>query len=153
MKKKSQFLWSLLKHKWFVLIAGVFFRRKLGIGIPLGTLILHDWSKFTQFQFQAYTDQFFGGGSDQFQAAFKEHYTVEPHHPEAWILDDPPDFRCRMHGLALREMIIDWMGSGRTYTGSWNMQEWLNQNLYKKPLSPGTLVRVKEIVTALGYVV
>lgn len=40
-----RFAWVILKHKWFVLLAG------LEVGVPLWRLIIHDWSKFTPAEF------------------------------------------------------------------------------------------------------
>lgn len=28
------------------------------------------------------------------------------------------------------EMVADWLGSSYVYTGSWDMEEWLNKNFY-----------------------
>ncbi len=48
-----------LKHKWFVLLAGLRVRK-----IPLWRLIIHDWSKFTKYELPHYERQFFGDKGD-----------------------------------------------------------------------------------------
>lgn len=156
-----RYLLSLLKHKWFVFVAGLRFRYELGMGLSLWMLLIHDWSKFTPFQFYAYSHQFQGGGCDKFPMAWERHYRTEPHHPEAWVMKCPSYsdglikdcfiVPVRMDELDIREMIIDWMGASRTYTGSWNMQSWLDRELTKKPFSDETLKRTKEILVELGY--
>lgn len=54
-----QFLKSLLKHKYYVFIAG----RKLGIGF--WQLLVHDWQKFTPAEFPKYTRYFFRDKSNE----------------------------------------------------------------------------------------
>ena len=41
MKAHLRYLGYVLRHKWFVLVAG------LKVGAPLWRLLIHDWSKFT----------------------------------------------------------------------------------------------------------
>lgn len=38
----------------------------------------------------------------------------------------------------VREMVADWMGASRAYTGSWDMRSWLDKNLPKMRLHPET---------------
>lgn len=53
MKKYVKFLWSLLRHKWFVFV------ESCKLGIPwLG--IIHDWSKFLPSEFIPYAKYFYG---------------------------------------------------------------------------------------------
>jgi len=35
-------------------------------------------------------------------------------------------------------MIADWMGAGRAYVGSWDIRDWLDDNLPRMALNPET---------------
>jgi hypothetical protein len=54
MKAHLRYLSYVLRHKWFVLLAG----RKAGA--PLWRLLIHDWSKFTPAEWGAYVAYFYG---------------------------------------------------------------------------------------------
>jgi hypothetical protein len=49
-----RYLRYIVRHKWFVLLAG------LKTGAPLWRLIVHDWSKFTPREWFAYARNFYG---------------------------------------------------------------------------------------------
>jgi hypothetical protein len=50
------------------------------------------------------------------------------------------------------EMVADWMGSGRAYTGDWDMTDWLSRNLSRIKIHNKTRGRVEKIlVDKLGY--
>ena len=129
-----------LKHKWFVFLAG---RR---LGVPVWRLIIHDWSKFTPSELPHYGRRFFGGDPDQegFARAWVHHQNHNPHHWEYWVtrsdhrigisgdsnnavaLDMPEDY--------VREMVADWCGASRAYTGSWSILKWVEANIGKMNL-------------------
>jgi Family of unknown function (DUF5662) len=46
----------------------------------------------------------------------------------------------------IREMVADWLGASRAYTGSWYIDSWLEKNLPKMNLHRDTKRRVLEIV-------
>jgi hypothetical protein len=54
MKKHFQYLSYVVRHKWFVLLAG------LRTGAPLWRLIIHDWSKFLPCEWFPYVNYFYG---------------------------------------------------------------------------------------------
>lgn len=139
----------LLRHKWFVLQAGV----RIG-GIPLWRLLVHDWTKFLPVEFVGYARWFFGIRSlDRWAKAWHHHQRHNAHHPEyytlAWRGD--PDF---YHGLGqrvadcvvvlpmpyvhVREMLVDFMASSKAYTGSWDITAWLAENFPKMRLHTET---------------
>lgn len=111
--KHWRYLTYVLRHKWFVFVAG------LKRGVPIGQLIVHDWSKFLPSEWWPYADYFYGhdGGSwapvlamakaatgtkveperralyeeayrrfDAFMLAFVKHLHRNPHHWEHWVL-------------------------------------------------------------------
>jgi hypothetical protein len=133
-----RFLKSLILHKWYVFRAGI----RLG-GIPIWRLIIHDWSKFGPWEFGRYARNFFGdyGKSavdrdeidEDFAVAWLHHENLNPHHVGYWIprtaqFEGKP---LRMPDTYVREMVADMMGASKAYTGSWDMQNWINENLHR----------------------
>lgn len=141
-----KYLKSLMLHKWYVFLAG------LKTGVPVWRLIVHDWSKFSFSEFGPYARYFFGdypswendrlairfptysGKTKEsvaldFDYAWLNHQNKNPHHWQYWILvyDDDPKVSSAlpMPETYVREMVADWMGASKTYTGDWNMSEWL----------------------------
>src|ERR1041384_1906335 len=53
MNKYWAYFQYILRHKWFVFLAG------LKTGAPIWLLIIHDWSKFLPSEFFPYTDYFY----------------------------------------------------------------------------------------------
>ena len=158
-----RFLWSLLRHKWFVLQAG------LEVGcIPLWRLIAHDWSKFTLVEFGRYARWHFSdvGDKEQWAAAWLHHQGLNPHHPEYWLLSwrGDPDFydgvgekvadyivALPMPMTYVREFIADLMGASRAYTGSWDISAWLNREGLKWYLHSDTIMRIASVMIDRGY--
>lgn len=154
---------SLLFHKWYVFKAGLIVGN-----IPLWRLIIHDWSKFTPVEFINYSRHWHGSNSVKGWAkAWLHHLHHNPHHPEYWLLSwrGSPDFYNGLgQGVAefvtvlpipetyVREMVADWMGASKVFTGSYDISRWLNQNGPKMLLHNDTEIRLDEIMTELGYV-
>ena len=122
-----KYLWLTIKHKAFV------FRAGLRTGAPIWRLIIHDWTKFTPAEAPHYGRQFFGDKSDPlgFSMAWLHHQRNNPHHWEYWVpitghnRDGYGDLEpLPMPDWAMREMIADWMGAGRSYEGKWPDQSW-----------------------------
>lgn len=141
MKAHLRYLSYVVRHKWFVFVAG------LRMGAPLWRLLIHDWSKFTPTEWGPYVRQFFNtdgsrrrvrrpdGGYDpnaqaiEFRRAWLSHQRNR-HHWQAWVsigesgsLDPLP-----MPDSYIREMVADWMGAGRAITGRWGVREWYSAN-------------------------
>jgi len=117
-----RYLAATLKHKWFVLRAG------LRTGAPIWRLLIHDWTKFLPSEAPHYGRRFYGGGGDAlgFAYAWNHHSKANPHHWEYWIpvtsqksspvkAGEP----LPMPEWAVREMVADWLGAARAYEGSW----------------------------------
>ena len=151
------YFWLTIKHKWFVLLAG------LSTKTPLWRLIIHDWTKFTPSELPHYQRQFFGKADDPkgFMTAWLHHQNHNPHHWEYWIPRsghkrcDPPyedNKPCTMPMWAVREMVADWLAAGRTYEGKWPKLDnwtWLNKHLSKMQLSPQTRIKVAYVLKEL----
>jgi hypothetical protein len=54
MRKHWLYLKYVVRHKWFVFVAG------LRVGAPLWRLLIHDWSKFLPSEWRAYARFFYG---------------------------------------------------------------------------------------------
>ena len=63
----------------------------------------HDESKFSEEEFEAYAQYFYGTKDNDFEfnEAWKHHYLNNPHHPEYWLGEDMPY-------IYILEMICDW---------------------------------------------
>jgi hypothetical protein len=144
------YFWATLRHKWFVLIAGL----RLG-GIPLWRLLTHDLSKFGPGEYPHYQRRFYGPNNDPlgFALAWNHHENSNPHHWGHWIARSGPfaGQPLPMPRSYAREMVADWMGASRAYTGSWDMTEWLRGHLVEMCLHSVTAGYVREALADLDY--
>lgn len=109
-----RYLWYVLRHKWFVFVAGRV------LGVPILQLIIHDLSKFSAVEWPAYARimPYFGRFKDAppewvkaFDRAWEHHWQNNPHHPEYWARHGGPV--PAMPDVYTREMVADWYGAGR----------------------------------------
>jgi hypothetical protein len=119
-----QYLRAVLRHKWFVFLAG------LG-RVPLWRLLIHDWSKFTPAEWPQYARSFYGPQprsqqvKDDFDRAWLHHQKFNLHHWQYWVMheDSGKVFCLPMPGVYREEMLADWRGAGRAYgnadTAAW----------------------------------
>jgi hypothetical protein len=145
---------SLLKHKWWVLVAGV------NLGVPLWRLLVHDWHKFLPAEFGPYARHWHlrGEGAERphdpgFTYAWLHHENHGAHHWGYWIPRSGKKafLPLPMPETYVREMVADWLGASRVYTGSWDMTDWLARNLDRMTLHPLTRARVDAVLVELGY--
>lgn len=145
---------SLREHITYVQEAG----RKIGVFPSL--LEVHDQSKWSIFEFPGYAQHFKGGGDpDGFAAAWLHHIHYNPHHWQHWIFPDgytPKGSKVEggvveMTGIYVLEMVADWMGAGRAYTGSWDMADWLSENMPRIKVHSATAKYLVSILRGLGY--
>lgn len=133
--------WYVIRHKWFVAVAG----RKLGV--PLWRLIIHDASKLTPAEWGPYVRRFYSGKAgaldktndpDDFHHAWVHHWHHNAHHWEHWLtFDGTGGYRpLRMPTVLVREMVADWMGAGRAITGQWDIIPWYSTNSTRMTLHP-----------------
>lgn len=135
-----RYLWYMVKHKWFVFLAG------LKTGVPIWRLIVHDYQKFTPSEWNPYVDKFFGGRDSfevrhAFDLAFFHHVRVRggKHHWQYWVWPERTHFvdgSKRISVIAheipdvyIREMVADWSGAGRAITGDPDPREWFRKQL------------------------
>lgn len=138
----------LLKHKWFVFIAGC------RLGVSPYRLLIHDWSKLTPAEWPQYARSFYGQQprSDEvkadFERAWLHHQHKNPHHWQHWVLreDSGATKTVPMPDKFLLEMLADWYGAGRTQTGKWQAHLWYENNKDKLVLHPETRARVEMLL-------
>lgn len=167
-----KYLHYVLRHKWFVFVAG------LKTKAPLWNLIIHDWSKFLPDEFIPYAQYFYNKEKqategldaiglyglaelapygfyikDKFNFAWLYHQRRNKHHWQYWYLkqDNDPDFPLPMPDKYMREMVADWAGAGRAITGAWSVCEWYEKNKVKIQLYPDTRVAVEKLLNETKF--
>ena len=149
MKKHIQYLWYVVKHKWYVFLEC----RKQGI-IWLG--ITHDWSKFLPSEWFPYVNFFYGEpkkdirdetgyykpyntGDVKFDFAWLLHQKRNKHHWQYWILaqDDGKTMVFNIPRKYRKEMLADWIGAGKAQ-GTPNTKIWYEKNKDKMALHKAT---------------
>jgi hypothetical protein len=134
--KHLRYLWYVLCHKWYVLVAGVRWTKA-----PLWRLLIHDWSKFLPSEWGPYVDFFYGplGGrgravvDNEFDRAWLFHQRRNPHHWQYWVLlrDSGRERPLKMPDPIAREMVADWLAlSGRRSVVGWYLGERRNMRLH-----------------------
>ena len=162
----ARYLAYVLRHKWWVLVYGLHF------GVPLWRLIVHDASKFSAAEWGPYVRKFYGGSSprdatgaydqnaqgDEFKAAWRHHWTSNPHHWEFWAhmqhplltmpvpLDDPWE----MPETYVREMVADWHGAGRAQGKGDDVSAFYRANGPRMRLHPDTRALVERLLLLIG---
>ncbi len=159
MRPHLRYLSYVLRHKWFVLVAGL----RVG-GIPLWRLLVHDWSKFTPAEWGPYAEWFYGYHGQTWEGveeshevytrriaydrAWLHHQHANPHHWQHWLLrlDDGPTLFLEMPEHFAREMVADWLGAGRAITGRWDVREWYGRNAERILLHRNTRQLVERLI-------
>lgn len=136
-----KYFWYLMRHKFFVYIAG----RRLGCG--RFQLLIHDASKFSKAEWTPYVNRFYRKIEDksEFGRALFHHYEQNPHHPDFWV-DNITGFVMPIPLYFVREMVADWMGAGRAKTGKWDIVEWYSKHQNKMKLHPITRTVVESLI-------
>lgn len=150
MKHHLKYMIYLLKHKYFVLRAGLFFRA------PLWRLLIHDYSKFLPGEWLPYSRYFYlkGYGDKEeekqaFNVAWLKHQHRNPHHWQYWVLKEDSG---KLKPLPIpekhvREMVADWTGAGKAITGKWlDVYTWYEREKNKMIIHPDTRRLVEEIL-------
>jgi hypothetical protein len=168
-----RYLVYVLKHKWFVLVAG------LHLGAPLWRLLIHDLSKFRPSEWKPYVDKFYNPAlqhaetwdafarygvcelaplgffaEDRFTVAFLHHCRRNPHHWQYWVKTERPGltYPLEIPEPILREMVADWAGAGRAITGSWDLRAWWAKNRQGMLLASSQIGHIEALVEAFSRV-
>lgn len=153
--KHFRYLKYLIRHKWFVFLAG------LKTGAPLWRLIIHDWSKFLPCEWLPYVEKFYGEWRSRvakypsdilihqaFDHAWLHHQHANPHHWQHWVLreDSGQTKLLEIPEYFVREMVADWAGAGRGITGKWEVVSWYEQNKTKIQLHDHSRLLVEQLL-------
>lgn len=150
----TRFYDTLILHISCVQEAGV------KLGVPEYQLENHDLSKFTSNEFAAYAKHFQGGGApDEFSLAWLHHLHFNEHHWQYFIFPDGFSLKgsqveagvMPMPEYFALEMVADWQGASKAYTGSEDMTEWLWKNIPRISLHSTTAKFVRNTLRGLGY--
>ena len=152
---KKKYLDGLKAHVAFVFEAAEL------IGVPREWIFSHDHSKWSDAELEPYAHGFGGEKSNpaSFARAWLHHLHANPHHWQHWIFPDHYEVSGAgmVNGILpmprryYMEMICDWMGASRVYTGSWRMDDWLEKNMGRITLHPTTARFVRTELDMLGY--
>ncbi len=142
MKAHWRYLKYVLRHKWYVFVAG------RALGLPIWQLLIHDLSKFSRAEWTPYVDYFYGSWPREdndayerhaFQAAWRHHWQHNPHHPELWAggPDGDPYKRVQMPLRFVAEMVADWYGAAMAQ-GKEDCWAWYRKNYDRYPITLDT---------------
>lgn len=146
-----KYLWRLIKHKVAIIPHG------LRLGVPILSLLAHDWDKFLPWMISAYTTAYANGLGEtpkaeigakfpEFDRAWRAHVARNRHHWE-WFRGG--SFQQNMNGFThtinfptiempdadRREMLADWRAMNSTPEG---LRLWYQENSSKIVLHPLT---------------
>ena len=123
----------------------------------LENINLHDASKYSSFEYDAYDKYFYGGNrtkkvESDFNYAWLHHIHENPHHWQYWVLkhDDEPEEALEMPIQYVYEMICDWWSFSFKTGNLYEIFDWykkhkgmvLHQNTRK--LVEDTLDKIKK---------
>lgn len=126
------------------------------LGVPEHILVDHDQTKWMSMEFPFYARQFCGDARDPdgFSVAWLHHIHHNSHHWQYWIIPDhisPRGSNAEKGAIEMLEhcaleMVADWLGSSFCYTGSWNIDNWLEKNWDKLILHSKTRKYVANVL-------
>ena len=146
MKRHWVYFKYVLKHKWFVFLAG----RKLKV--PLWCLLLHDWDKFTPGMWIPYARTFRKPNgeeqyepSEEFYSAWNGHEKRNKHHWQYWVLlkDSGELVPLPIPDKHRREMLADWIGAGMAL-GKPDTKQWYLDNHSKMHIHDDTRLWIEK---------
>lgn len=164
MSRYWNYLKAVLRHKYYVFLAG----RRVG-NIPLWRLIIHDWTKFLPVEFIGYANWHFGNckNKETWAKAWLHHANHNPHHHEYWVirwfgedaqfyeeLGEPvADFVVALEipETYLREMVADWMGASRNYSGTWDFRDYVYPRMDRMNIHLASWMRLFEIIEEVDF--
>lgn len=146
----------IIRHKWYVLKAGMMYFPSLHL---LYRLLVHDLSKLSPCEYIAYAKCFYKpDGSKQYNEdtnfclAWNHHQKRNLHHWQYWVLkyDRGENEFLPMPDIYIKEMVADWVGAGMAVTGKWdNVFEWYKKANISKFFHPETKEKVENLLIQL----
>ena len=139
MKRQLAYLKYLIRHKFYVFVAGV------EIGVNWWQLLIHDWQKFTPMEWPGYSNTFYTAAGkrrahnehdDTLKYAWNHHQKHCKHHWQYYFLvwDTGVQEPLKIPHRYVKEMFADWCGAGKAITGKWDINEWYAKNIDKMVL-------------------
>lgn len=113
---------TTLRHKWYLLVAGVTVDGWVNSWrlVSWRRLLLHDMSKLLPSELVPYSKFFHAADKSVYKAEFKRafelHCRRNDHHFQHWSVD--PNGRHNMPDDAAAEMALDWLAAARGYSGA-----------------------------------
>lgn len=136
------YLWFMLRHKWFVFVYGV------KLGVPLWRLLIHDWDKILASRTRNAFKRRFDNGNDHYKMANDPEYQIayhlhcnirHRHHWQWWVsqLDKGQERVLKMDDVSMREMIADWrsMGKIKNEPHTWKWYQWYRSQMKVHPMT------------------
>ena len=118
----------------------------------LDQLSLHDASKYTDEEYKAYDDYFYGTKTEKvkkdFDYAWLHHIHENPHHWQHWVLvnDDEGSYALEMPKEFVYEMICDWWSFSHKTGNLYEIFDWYKAHTKKMILHENTKKLVEEIL-------
>ena len=118
----------------------------------LDQLNLHDASKYTDEEYKAYDDYFYGTKTEKvkkdFDYAWLHHIHENPHHWQHWVLvnDDEGSYALEMPKEFVYEMICDWWSFSHKTGNLYEIFDWYKAHTKKMILHENTKKLVEEIL-------
>lgn len=115
----------------------------------------HDLSKYTEEEFSAYCDYFYGERTEEVKKAFDYawllHQHHNPHHWQHWLLkqDDGTNKALEMPKKYIIEMVCDWWAFSIKKQDYCEILNWYEKNKYTMILGPKTKEAVEDILEAI----
>lgn len=132
----------------------------LRLGLKIEDVEHHDASKWSDEEFLAAVERFHGGdpNPDRYARAWLHHIHNNPHHWQYWMFPDgfvPRNSSVEKGVMEMPrryalEMVADWMGSSMAYTGSWDIDKWLWDNMPRIRLHSATASLVRGVLDMHG---
>lgn len=126
MPRHWEYLKYVLKHKWFVFVAG------LKLGVPVWMLILHDWDKFLPDEWFPYARTFYKPDgtkqyveSVEFAHAWMLHQHRNKHHWQYWLWIGVPSHNTTIPLPKTDYLVWDRGEAQRVVTRNSGGVEWL----------------------------
>lgn len=147
MLKHWKYCKYVVRHKWFVLLMG------LKLRVWWHQLLVHDWTKFTPWEWSAYVNHFYNrpkARKGAFECAWNHHLKWNKHHWQYWVLnrdDGRAPEAIEMPDRFVREMVADWAGAGLAQ-GRLDILDWYYTRAHNIILHPKTRKRVEELLDA-----
>jgi hypothetical protein len=146
---------SINQHKNYIINFGSEFK------IDNNILLSHDNSKFSEIEFPYRIDWYYGNKKypNEMEKAWLHHLHNNPHHWQHWVFPDEYFLKesnsvngvTEMPTVYILEMVADWMAASKVYGNSDNMNDWLEDNLYKVRVHPNSRIILKDTLINLGY--